>query len=196
MPEVIDDVNGVCVQASGRPTPSWRGSRMDVMEDWRSCWRALDVSRRRVSPTAMGRTPPDFLGTGIREALENMVRWGRGSEQDEERMIHWEMEEHTEGQLGQVSRSCRWDARRAEGPGALSGGKEWMRDRMSVGVSSATSNGGGAGVGIGCQAGLMRGGWSLASAAWFSEAGRRGGVGDRRRAAREMAPSPIAFRTR
>jgi hypothetical protein len=42
------------------------------------------------------------------------------------------MEEHTEGQLGQVSRSCRWDARRAEGPGALSGGKELMRDRMMV----------------------------------------------------------------
>ena len=152
-----------------RPRPSsqhqqvfWSGSRMDVMEDWRSCWRALDVSRRRVSPTAMGRTPPDFLGTGIREALENMVRWGRGSEQDEERMIHWEMEEHTEGQSGQVSRSCRWDARRAEGPGALSGGKEWMRDRMSVGVSSATSNGGGAGVGIGCGV-VFRGGqagWS------------------------------------
>ena len=27
----------VCVQASGRPTPFWRGRRVELMMGWRSC---------------------------------------------------------------------------------------------------------------------------------------------------------------
>ncbi len=81
------------------------------------------MRRRRVSPTAIGRTPPGFLGMGVREAVENSVRCG-GGEHDEERMIHCEIEEQTEGQFWEVRMSCRCEARRADGLGALSGGNE------------------------------------------------------------------------
>jgi hypothetical protein len=82
------------------------------------------VRRQRVSPTAIGCTPPVFLGIRVRETVENSVRCGGGSEHDEERMIHCEIEEQTEGQFGEVRMSSRCEARRADGLGALSGWNE------------------------------------------------------------------------
>ena len=70
---MVDLVHGV--GAGFREVDAFlKREKVAVMDGERRCWSALEVSRRRVSPTAIGRTPPVFLGMGLRVAAENRVR--------------------------------------------------------------------------------------------------------------------------
>ena len=113
------------------PTPIWVGARP------LTCARAtgvdsktLPTKRRRVSPTATGRTPPSALRKGVRLAPHNQGACSCGSwpfthrQENVAKALSRDMP--TPGRLRQ---SARWLGRSPLGPAALPLGKRWMASR-------------------------------------------------------------------
>jgi hypothetical protein len=52
------------------PTPNWKGERAEEDAFIEAKQQHFEVMRRRVSPTAIGRTPPSFFCKAYKGALE------------------------------------------------------------------------------------------------------------------------------
>ena len=69
----------ICSVAPRTPTPIWSGAKTSVSCEDRRCCSTLEVRRRRTSPTAMGRTPPQGFNKGmsLAPASQGPVQGGR-----------------------------------------------------------------------------------------------------------------------
>ena len=121
------------------PTPSCVGQNVRRASSCTSCIRHLPVSRRRISPTAIGRTPPFGLGTATSPAPASTgaikgQAWPCAIKFT--RRAKWTTRLCVEPGAP-ASRRC-W-MRRPEGPGAVSAGKlRNARATTSSEISSAS----------------------------------------------------------
>ena len=117
-----------CTDASappGVPTPSCTGSNSSRMAGATVEAKALAVSRRIASPTAMGRWPPDGLGTAVREAPHNHPRTSAGTSPLAMRFaIAARWRRTSSRKPGAIASLICW-GRRPLGPPADAGEKPW-----------------------------------------------------------------------
>ena len=172
----------------GTPTPTCSGVRRPAASGWYRAMRSFPANRRRVSPTAMGRTPPPFFPNGIRRAPASAERHA-GESRPQAKSLQTRANSCNRRRYAAVGRShFRCWGIRPEKPPAEPGAKDRKASLTSSTVKSSPT-----GRSAGRQNGSEAAGWSACRAAWTSS-----GTGklfwERIRAAFESAPSRTARR--